>query len=169
MSILNLSLAGLLAVLACAICMGAARRPVDTWTYYHFDGHEFKTGQPAEDKEFIAVHENMRPVLATRSSKIKANALPSDQGAIAGIAYIQSSGGKLASQSGFVPASKMTVHISVGDRIVTTIDTDEQGYFTTGLGTGRYTISCGMARTDLAIKKGTTLLVPLRAGKRMVD
>ena len=167
--LLKLSLAGLLVVLGCAVCLGSAKRPAESWVYYYFDGREFKTGKPTEDKEFIAVRENVMPVVATKPAKIKGEALPSDQGAIAGIAYVQSSGGKLASQTDLVPTPLTKVLISAGDKIIATTTTDQQGYFSLSVKEGKYMISCGMARTDILVEKGKTVLVPLRTGKRMVD
>jgi hypothetical protein len=167
----NLSLTGLLVVLVLgsATCIGSAKRPVDSWAYYYFDGHAFKAGQPAGNKTFIAVRENVLPMVATSPAKITAQTLPSDQGAIAGIAYIQSSGGKLAGQSGFVSSPQTKVQVSSGDKIIAIARTDQQGYFSLPLNAGNYTISCGMAMTEIQVEKGKTVLVPLRTGKRMVD
>jgi hypothetical protein len=46
---------------------------------------------------------------------------------------------------------------------------DENGYFMAILAAGSYRIGNGAFAADAKVENGTTVLVPLRAGKRMVD
>ncbi|MBL0226763.1 MAG: hypothetical protein IPQ16_14660 [Geobacteraceae bacterium] len=44
------------------------------------------------------------PVVLTRPAQVGTTALPPDRGALAGISYIQSSGGRLVGSLGYIPA-----------------------------------------------------------------
>jgi hypothetical protein len=62
----------------------------------------------------------------------------------------------------------MPVQIIAGTTVVATTETDEQGYFQVLLPAGRYRVS-SKEQIEVTVDNGTTTLVPLRAGKRMVD
>jgi hypothetical protein len=49
------------------------------------------------------------------------------------------------------------------------VQSDENGFFSAELGEGAYRIVTGAIRVVARIEKGKTVLVPLRAGKRMAD
>ncbi len=164
----------LLAVLACAVvstsAVAAATRPGDTWVYYHFDGVGFKAGPSSDEKPFVAIREGARPVvLLTRTSEIESIDLPEGAGAISGICYIQSSGGKLGGGSEYVPCPKVPLLVSAGGKQLVTVQTDEHGYFVVVLAEGTYSIGSGPFTAEIPVERGITSLVPLRAGKRMVD
>jgi len=144
-----------------------AKRPAEQWAFFHFDGKAFVPGRPPEGVS-LAVRDGMRPVIAAGSGKVEAVKLTQGTGAVAGICYVQSSGGKLRSGSGFLPAPRVTVEISDGERVAATTETDANGYFTATLPAGDYKVSArGMAEVKVA--KGKTTLISLRVGKRMVD
>jgi hypothetical protein len=166
---LNLILAGAAVFVMCVTAAAAAKRQTNSWNYYHFDGRAFAAGRSNDGSAFVAVRDGIRPVMLTRAARIDAVVLPPGKGAIAGICYIQSSGGKLVNASGFVPSPGMTVQISANNRVVATAKTDEHGYFAVVLDTGGYVVACGPAAVDLKVENGKTTLVPLRTGKRMVD
>jgi hypothetical protein len=155
------------------VCMGvttaaaAAKRQADTWSYYHFDGSRFVAGQP-KDGTSVALRTGDRPVMQAYAAPIEAVKLAPGTGAIAGICFIQSSGGKLKQGPPYLPCPRVTVQIFAGDQIVATTVTDEQGYFVVILAPGRYRVS-SREDVEVTVKDGTTTLVPLRAGKRMVD
>jgi len=147
----------------------ATRRQADSWSYYHFDGHGFIAGPTSDGSAFVAVRDRMLPVAVTSTGNIEAVVMPPGKGAIAGICYIQSSGGKLASGYGYAPYPRIPVRIFSGDKPVAAVETDEHGFFVATLVAGRYTVSCGIATDEVKLEKDTTVLVPLRGGKRMVD
>jgi len=144
-----------------------ARRPVEQWAFFHFDGQAFVAGKPAEGS-FIAVLDGVRPVVATAAEKIKAVPLPAGSGTVAGVCYVQASRGKLSSGPGYFPVPKVTVEISDGERVVATAETDFYGYFVATLPAGSYKVSAN-GMTEVKVEQGKTTLIPLRVGKRMVD
>lgn len=163
-----------MAVLACAVisttALAVATRPGDAWVYYHFDGIGFKAGPSSDETPFVAVREGARPVvLLTQTAKIESIDLPEGAGAISGICYIQSSGGKLGGESGYVPCPKVPLLVSSGGKQLVTVQTDEYGYFVVVLAAGTYQIGSGPFAAEIPVERGITSLVPLRAGKRMVD
>jgi hypothetical protein len=163
----------LLAVSAVAVlsssALAAAKWQGDMWNYYHFDGHGFEAGQVTDGSAFLAVRNGVRPVVLTEAAKIEAVALLDGKGALAGICYIQSSGGKLAAGHGYAPHPRMPVRISSGNKVLVTVETDDQGYFVAVLDAGRYVISSGAVKVEVTVEKDKTVLVPMRTGKRMVD
>ena len=162
-------LAGLVAFAACATATAVSKRPIDTWIYYHFDGQGFVAGQPDGGGVYLAMRENQRPLLLDGAAKIEAAAMPPGKGAIAGICFIQVSGGKLVSKAGYAPCSRVPVRIYSGDTLVTTVQSDAQGYFVVVLDAGSYRIGQPPLAAEWVVENGRTTLVPLRAGKRMVD
>lgn len=148
----------------------AGKRPVDSWTLYHFDGTAFVSGPAVDGGPFIAVREKIRPVVLTAlTSNIEQSLLPAGSGVIAGICYLQSSGGKLGGGSGFKPYPRVPLQISSGGREFVSVLTDDQGYFVVVLPAGIYSVGSGPFAADITVDRGITTLVPLRAGKRMVD
>ena len=148
----------------------AGKRLADTWNYYHFDGSAFIPGPTVDGSAFIAVREKVLPVVLTvQPSDIEQTALPDGAGVIAGICYLQSSGGKLGSGSGFSPYPRVPLLISSGGKQFVTVQTDEQGYFVVALPAGKYSVGSGPFTAEITVERGITTLVPLRAGKRMVD
>lgn len=148
----------------------AANRPSDAWNYYHFDGSAFKSGPTIDGSAFVAVREKVRPVVLTaQPAQLELTALPDGAGSIAGICYIQSSGGKLGSSSGFAPYQRVPLLISSGGKQLVTVQTDDNGYFVVVLPAGTYSVGSAPFSAEITVERGVTTLVPLRAGKRMVD
>lgn len=148
----------------------AAKRPVELWNYYHFDGSSFIPGPASDDKAYMAVKEKMRPVvLIPKVSSIEQTALPDGTGAIAGICYQQTSGGKLVSGKSVTPYSRLPLLIYTAGKQFLTVQTDDYGYFVAVLPVGTYSIGSGAFTAEIIVERGTTTLVPLRVGKRMVD
>ena len=165
--VLNTVLVGVMVACMCVTAAAAAKRQADHWSYYHFDGSRFVAGQP-KDGTFVALRDGVRPAVLTRATTIEAVDLGAGTGAIVGICYVQSSGGKLKPSSPYLPCPRIAVRIFAGDRLVTTTTTDDQGYFLAVLAAGRYRVS-GREEIEVTVENGRTTLVPLRAGKRMVD
>ena len=165
----TLILAGLAVIVMCVAVSAASKRPEAAWNYYYFDGRGFVAGQPPDGGPFLAVRDHAVPVALTRADRAEAVALPANKGALAGICYIQSSGGKLAGGRGFTPCPRTPITISSGNTVVTSVLSDENGYFVAILAGGSYRVGSGVFTAEATVENGTTLLVPLRAGKRMVD
>jgi len=167
---INLLLAAIACAVMCTTAIAGSKRPTELWGYYHFDGIGFKAGPSVDGSAFIAVRELVQPVvLMNPASNIEPIALPEGSGVIAGICYFQSSGGKLGDSSGYVPCPRVPLLISSGGKQLVTVQTDEHGYFTAVLAAGKYTIGSGPFTAEITVDRGITSLVPLRAGKRMVD
>jgi hypothetical protein len=145
-------------------------RPLDTWSYYHFDGSVFTPGPADDGSPFVAVREHVQPVILTvQSSQLEQTVLPDGAGVIAGICYLQSSGGKLGAGSGYKPYPRVPLLISAGGKEFVTVQTDEHGYFVVVLPAGTYSVGSAPFTAEITVERGITTLVPLRAGKRMVD
>jgi hypothetical protein len=162
-----------LAVLIVAIMSGVvsafSKRPDTTWNYYRFDSQGFISGPSTDGTPYLAVRDGVVPVVLKRPTKIEATALPTEKGAIAGICYVQSSGGKLAGKPGYLPSSGVSVDFLAGNNVVSSTQTDKSGYFVAVLPEGVYRISCGIFMTESKVEMGKTTFSAVRAGKRMVD
>ena len=162
----------LLFFIICAVlpATAAGTRPPDAWNYYHFGGRAFTAGPAADGSVFVALQDRMRPVILTsRTAQIEKTALPDEAGAVAGICYTQISGGKLGSANDFRPHPRTQLLISSGGTQPVTVQTDDHGYFVAVLPAGTYAVSSGPFRGEITVQRGRTTLVPVRAGKRMVD
>lgn len=162
-------MSGLMVLILCVSVSAFSKRPVADWKYYHFDGHRFIAGRPANGDAYLALRDGALPVVLTRPTKVEAVALPADKGALAGICYIQRSGGKLSESNEYLPCPPTHITISTGNTAVTSVLSDENGYFMTLLPAGRYRVSSGAFMVETRVEIGSSVLVPLRAGKRMVD
>ncbi len=160
--------------LVCTILLtslsAAGKRPADVWSYYHFDGVAFTFGPAVDGGVFVAVRDKVRPVVvATQAALIEQTELPDGTGVIAGICYIQSSGGKLGNGSGFKPYPRLPLLISTGGKQLVTVQTDDNGYFLVVLPAGTYSVGNEPSSAEITVERGITTLIPLRVGKRMVD
>lgn len=148
----------------------AGKHPADAWNYYHFDGSAFIPGPAADGSAFVAVQEKVQPVVLTvQKAELEQTALPDGSGVIAGICYLQSSGGKLGNSSGFKPYPRVPLMISSAGKQFVTVQTDDHGYFVVVLPAGTYSVASGPFTAEVTVERGITTLVPLRAGKRMAD
>jgi len=148
----------------------AANRPAATWNYYHFDGSAFIPGPSVDGSAFIAVREKLLPVvLSVQTANTEQTPLPGGTGVIAGICYLQISGGKLGGGSGFQPCQLVPLTVFSAGKPFITVQTDVNGYFVVVLPAGTYSIGGEPFSADFTVERGITTLAPLRAGKRMVD
>lgn len=164
MKTMRLSLAALLMLTSCTI-----PRNSSTWQPYTFTGSEIV---PAEANGIKTVW--VRDGFLPRSDKpvtleSDLGQLPPKSGAIAGICYTQTSGGKLADQSGHLALKDEQVTIKSTRDGLFVARTDEQGIFIETLYPGEYEFSCRGAGKTAVIKEGKTTLIQIRGGKRMAD
>ena len=162
-------LAALAVIIICVAVSAASKRPDTAWSYYHFDGHGFVAGPPADSSPFLAVRDRAKPVVMARMARIETVPMPPDTGVLAGICYIRSSGGKLSGSNGYAPSPGLPLTISSGNRVVTNVVSDEHGYFVALLPAGSYRIASGAFTAEATVEVGKTTLAALRTGKRMVD
>jgi len=155
----------LIAVFSLSSCAQTA----STWQPYTFNGSAFQQGE-INGKASLWLRDGFIP----RTEKPLAGAfdigsLPPKSGAVAGICYLQTSGGKLADQSGYTPyADEQIIIRSARDGIFVT-RTDSNGIFTETLYPGEYEFSCRGAGNPAVVKEGKTTLIRIRGGKRMAD
>lgn len=137
------------------------------WKPYFFDG-----------SSFVAAEDNGAKTVWTRSGHYPltseppagdSDRLPSGTGAVAGICYLQTSGGKLAPAAKVTPYADEQITFKNKDEGVYVTRTDKNGYFAEYLPAGNYEVFCRGARMEISIKRGETTLVPIRGGKRMAD
>lgn len=148
----------------------AANRPPSVWNYYHFDGSAFTPGPAVDGSAFIAVREKAQPVvLSAPAANTEQTPLPDGTGVIAGICYLQISGGKLGGGGGFSPCQRMPLTVFSAGKPFVTVQTDDNGYFVVVLPAGTYSIGGEPFSADITVERGITTLAPLRVGKRMVD
>lgn len=161
------SVAALTVALMSLTAHASARRPAELWAFFHFDGKNFAAGKPVDRTPFVAVRDGFIPVVHTREEKIVAVQLAPGTGAVAGICYVQSFGGKLKPAAGYHPVPLLAVQISTSENVVITMETDNNGFFVATLPEGSYRL--GNQGVEVKVESGTTKLIPLRVGKRMVD
>ncbi|MDD2270838.1 MAG: hypothetical protein PHP95_13340 [Desulfuromonadaceae bacterium] len=165
-----LSLALLFCATIASTAYAAANRPAAAWNYYHFDGRAFIPGPAVDGNAFIAVREKFLPIVLTApTATTKQTPLPVGTGVIAGICYLQTSGGKLGGSGSFMPCQRVPLTIFSAGKPFITVQTDDNGYFVVVLPAGSYSIGGEPFSAAVTVERGITTLAPLRAGKRMVD
>jgi hypothetical protein len=147
-------------------CAGTNSSP---WKAYFFDGSNFS---PANDNtsNTIWVRSGHFPSTAEPvPGSASADRLPPGTGAVAGICYRQTTGGKIAAQNSFTPYPDEQITFKCNTEGVSVTRTDNDGYFAEYLTAGEYELFCRGVRAEFRINKGETTLVPIRGGKRMAD
>lgn len=140
-----------------------------TWEKYSFNGQEFQRGG-IESRPSLWIRYGYLPrIEEPRDASRNYGKLPPKSGAVAGICYLQTSGGKLADQSGAKPLPDEQITISSRELGVSVTRSDTAGFFVEELFPGDYRLFCRGAEVSVSIKEGQTALVPIRGGKRMVD
>lgn len=148
-----------------AVGLPMGSRPDDSRTM-HFDGSVFREGSTVGSA--IATRIGHYPQLLQEGSPGEARPLPPGTGALAGICYIQQSGGKLGSHPSFLPRPDMPVTVR-GAGAEKETRCDGNGFFSLALPPGRYEVHSGADSGTVTIELDKTTLIPLRGGKRMVD
>ncbi|MBU5636993.1 hypothetical protein KOM00_09620 [Geomonas sp. Red69] len=164
---LRFCLVALTLALTCLAAHGFAKRPAELWSFFYFNGTAFVPGRPAPLSPFVAVRDGFLPVVETREERIKEMKLPEGTGALVGICYVQSYGGKLKPAGGYHPVPMLEVPVWAGEKPASPAQTDSEGYFVTPLPAGSYRV--GNQKVEVNVENGKISFIPLRVGKRMVD
>lgn len=140
-----------------------------SWTPYSFSGTGFAPGEQRGGATFW-LRDGFIPRTDSPGEMAQdMGRLPAKVGAVAGICYLQTSGGKLADRSGITPYADEQVTIrSLREGLYVT-RTDENGLFIETLYPGEYELLCHGVGVTAEVKEGKTTLVGIRGGKRMVD
>jgi len=137
------------------------------WTRIDFNGQEFREAVIGKYPLFRQ-RQGFLPFIdysGTRQDEVR---LQEGSGALAGICYIQSAGGKAHAVNGFIPMAGEPVEIRNGKTLFT-VRSDASGYFVLALPAGTYELKVRGITRKVTVEKGKSLFVPMRGGKRMVD
>lgn len=157
--------APLLLLTSCAIFA----QPESPWHPYTFNGQKFIEGE-IKGIQPIWLRDGFTPRLTKPEKAADDNwQLPPKSGAVAGICYLQTSGGKITSQTGVTPLADEQIVIKSMKEGVFVTRTDKDGLFAEVLDPGEYEFSCRGAGRQTEVNEGKTTLVQIRGGKRMAD
>jgi len=135
---------------------------------WHFNGREFVPG-PGDGSVVVMVRDGYLPVVRAADDSAPSVTVPDGLGTIAGICYIQVSGGKLSDQGGALPAAGCILEIVDASGVAWRATSDRNGFFSLPLPAGTYEVHGAGSPVTLTVTEGRAALVALRAGKRMVD
>lgn len=139
------------------------------WNPYVFDGNSFSIATGSTITA-IWVHTGYLPTASdSQPDKAVTALLPKGTGAIAGICYLNSTGGKSSGTSHFIPYPNEQVTFKGKTGGVYVARTDKNGYFLDYLPKGDYELFCRGVKSEFSIKESETTFVPIRGGKRMAD
>jgi hypothetical protein len=165
---LLLSILFLPTIILSASCSHSNSR-ISAWQPYTFNGVEF-VNQRIEGLPSIWVRDGFSPrTEEPEKASVDTGRLPSGNGAVSGVCYVHSSGGKLADRSGFEPLADEQITIRNPRYGVSVIRSDSAGFFTEELLPEAYELFCRGAKTTVVVRDGKTVLTVIRGGKRMVD
>ena len=151
--------------LGAAVLMANGEKP-SMWHVYSFNGKDFGEAE-VPGTAAIALREGYLPAVASANAP-REDRLPTATGGLALFCYIQSAGGKLKPQRGFIPMSGVVVEIA-GKEFNLAARTDSAGYLILALPPGDYEVRIPNFSRKVRIEKGKNTLVAIRGGKRMVD
>jgi len=139
------------------------------WQPYTFNGVEF-INQKIAGLPSIWVRDGYYPMTG-EPDKITADTgkLSPGSGAVSGVCYIHSSGGKLADRTAFETLADEQITIRNARYGVSVIRSDSAGFFMEELSPETYELFCRGAKTEVRVREGKTVLTVIRGGKRMVD
>lgn len=142
---------------------------VYSWQPYTFNGMEF-VNQKIADSPSIWVRDGYYP-RTNEPEKVTADTgkLSPGTGAVSGVCYIRSSGGKIAYKSGFEPLADEQITIRNARYGVSVVRSDSAGFFIEELFPETYELFCRGARAEVMVREGKTALTVIRGGKRMID
>ncbi len=135
---------------------------------WRFDGREFVPGA-GDGAVVLLLRAGYLPLFRTEAAVTPSIPLPDGMGAVAGICYIQTAGGKLASGGGPLLVERCPIEVMDSSRHSRQITADNHGFFALPLPPGLYELRTAAGRITLAVTTGRSSLAALRVGKRMVD
>lgn len=139
------------------------------WQTYTFNGAEFVT-QQISGLPSIWVRDGYQPQTGEPEKlAVDIGKLSPGSGAVAGICYIRTSGGKLVDRSGIDLLADEQITIRNAKFGITVVRSNSAGIFTEELFPGSYELFCRGAKTDVTVREGKTALTAIRCGKRMAD
>jgi hypothetical protein len=147
-------------------CAGTNSSP---WKAYTFDGTNFSPSTESFSRAIWLLSGHFPSTTEPTTGAARLERLPPGTGAVAGICYLQTSGGKIFGQNSFSPYPNEQITFKSKAAGVSVTRTDKKGYFAETLSAGDYELFCRGVRTDFTINQGETTLVPMRCGKRMAD
>ena len=136
------------------------------WQMYSFNGKDFSKAE-IPGTAAIALRDGYLPVVVTDDTP-REDRLPKGTGSLALFCFIQSAGGKLKPQRGFIPMGGVVVEV-VGKGLNLAGRTDSAGYIILALPPGDYEVRVSSFSRKVRVEKGKNVLVAIRGGKRMVD
>lgn len=139
------------------------------WKPYTFDGKSFSQSEETNSGTIWLRSGHFPSLSAIAPGSVRSDRLSPKTGAVAGICYLQTSGGKLAGQKSFTPYPNEQISLKSKMHGVFVTRTDNNGNFAEQLPAGEYELSCRGGRAMITIQQGETTLTPLRGGKRMAD
>ena len=156
-----LLLGGFLSIAPAAVHGDATQQ----WRSYAFAGGQFREVPPPGE---IQLRDGYLPFRSYSGLPLREERLPEGTGGIAGICYLQVTGGKLRSAAGSFPLAGEVIEIR-GNNLTMAVRADEAGYFLVALPPAAYELRWRNFTRKVTVAKGKTTLVALRGGKRMVD
>ena len=153
-------LTAILAIALAAPSLGVANE----WQTLSFAGREYR----ADADGALAVRDGYLPFRRYSGLALRETPLPVGTGALAGACFVQMSGGKLGSAAGSLPLPGEAIEVA-GKRLSLVVRTDRDGYFVLALPPATYELRWRSFTQKVTVSKGTTTLVALRGGKRLVD
>lgn len=139
------------------------------WKPYIFDGVNFSPTSDNSSKAIWLRSGHFPTTSEQPPGSESSERLPPGTGAVAGICYLQTSGGKLSKINAVTPFPDEQITFRSKTEGVSVTRTDSNGYFIEYLTAGKYELFCRGVHTEFSVKQGETTLVPIRGGKRMAD
>jgi hypothetical protein len=147
-------------------CAGGNSSP---WRAYFFDGTQFSPASGNSPGALWLRSGHFPAAAEPASGTASADRLPPGSGAVAGICYVQTAGGKISPQRSFSPYPDEQITLKNKNAGIFVTRTGKDGYFAEHLVPGTYELFCRGARTEFRVTQGETTLVPIQGGKRMAD
>ena len=139
------------------------------WTAHRFDGRSFQPDQK-KTAETLWLKSGYLPHLGeTVPDAVGSQKLAKGAGAVAGLCFLQTSGGKLANANSSTPYPDEQITMKLPGEGVYVTRTDAAGYFIDSLYPGEYEFQCRGFKVTGTVRAGETTLIPIRGGKRMAD
>jgi hypothetical protein len=151
------------------LLLSCASGSTSHWRPYIFNGTSFSPADRTTSGTIWLRRGHFPAISDTPPADEHSNLLSPKTGAVAGICYLQTSGGKLSGHTSFTPYPDEQITLKNETHGVLVTRTDKNGAFAEHLPTGVYELFCRGGHAVITIQHGETTLTPIRGGKRMVD